>query len=188
MVFLSSVSSAKPRFGMIELLLPANADRPVPNVPRDDWGIMQARAIEGLFAQFAEQDAFRPTSMSQLMTFPGFDIPVYGHPYSSPRGDHDFEPEDIPYAVTGRVVSRGNAYRVWIDETQLPYNSLLQVLNFFVRASEKMTGKPMQYKVTDTELQPLYEMALVLLGRKVFPDNPELRPVATDNTSPPETA
>lgn len=46
----------------------------------------------------------------------------------------------------------------------------------------------MQYKVTDTELQPLYEMALVLLGRKVFPDNPELRPVATDNTSPPETA
>lgn len=60
MVFLSSVSSAKPRFGMIELLLPANADRPVPNVPRDDWGIMQARAIEGLFAQFAEQDAFVP--------------------------------------------------------------------------------------------------------------------------------
>lgn len=187
MVLLSQVSSTQPRFGMIELMLPVDANRPVPNAPRDDWGLLQARAIGEVFDTFVQRNGFKPQTMSQLMTFPGLDIPVYGHPYSSPRGDQTFESGDVPYAVSGRVVSRGNAFWVWMDETQLPYNTVLQVLNFFMRASQKMTGKPMQYKVTNTELQPIYELALVMMGRSVFPTS-DGRPVNNADLGPQDMA
>lgn len=190
MVSLSRIRpmASVPRFGMIELMLPVDANQFVPNTPRDDWGIARGNAMKDLFQRMVDTNAFKPDTMDQLMYFPGMDIPVYKHPYSSPDGNQEFIPDDLNRAVFNRFVPRGNALRVFIDETQLPYNTLLQVLHFYVRASQQIAGKPLQYKVTDTELQPLYELAIVLLGRKIFPDAPAARPVATDNTSPPETA
>jgi hypothetical protein len=164
--------SSKPtpvRFGTIYLELPTDPNQVHPGVPQSDSGLVQATAVVNAFGIAARQGVFEPTHMDQFITLPHGRIK--NHPYESPRGDNQFQRNDLRAAVRTQYDLSKQSLLVKIEEKQLPFDTLVKVLFTFLDATHKITAIPSFYAVGNTPLQKTYEYLIDYMGEMAFQQN-----------------